>query len=403
MPANQDGRSQRVAQARARAVSRLRRQREVLRPLGWAAIAVVAATAVTSPPGPGLHGDPLIVTVGLLVYTAATAAAISDRFIDLGRSRQLGVITAMGAAGVTLSALEPRGATDLAAGAAVWMAITRLPLPQGVGLSVAIALGQDAAAAVSGSPPAVILAATLLSGLLGLVAYQLRQARAGQDRTEMLLAQLADARDEQTRAAAIAERGRIATELHDVLAQSLSAAAIQLQGARILAVREGAGSRLSTAIDRASQLVNDGLGNARQAVGALRGEQLPTITQLGPLIDGFRKDMHLDVTLRIEGHAHDLPPDTGLALYRGAQEALTNVARYAPGAAAQVVLCYHRDRTTLSVENSQPAQTAADGGLPNVGGGHGLTGLGERLDRAGGSLHAGPTGEGWRVEMVVPA
>jgi signal transduction histidine kinase len=225
-------------------------------------------------------------------------------------------------------------------------------LPQGVGLSVAIALGQDAAAAVSGSPPAVILAATLLSGLLGLVAYQLRQARAGQDRTEMLLAQLADARDEQTRAAAIAERGRIATELHDVLAQSLSAAAIQLQGARILAVREGAGSRLSTAIDRASQLVNDGLGNARQAVGALRGEQLPTVTQLRPLIDGFRKDMHLDVTLRIEGHAHDLPPDTGLALYRGAQEALTNVARYAPGAAAQVVLCYHRDRTTLSLSNA---------------------------------------------------
>ena len=113
--------------------------------------------------------------------------------------------------------------------------------------------------------------------------------------------------------------------------------------------------------------------------------------------------MHLDVTLRIEGHAHDLPADTSLALYRGAQEALTNVARYAPGAAARVVLCYDPDRTMLSVENSQPAQMAADAGLPNVGGGHGLTGLGERLDRAGGTLHAGPTGAGWRVEMVVPA
>jgi signal transduction histidine kinase len=337
-----------------------------------------------------------------LVNAIFIAVVLRQSRIDLAGGRQVSVIAAMGSAGVTLSALQPRGASGLAVGAAVWMAVTRLPLSAGLGLSAALALGQDAAATLTGSSAAVVVAATLLSALLGLVAYQLRQARTGQDRTEMLLAELGDARDEQTRAAAIAERGRIATELHDVLAQSLSAAAIQLQGARMLAGRKGADRHLSTSIDRASELIRDGLSNARQAVGALRGEQLPTVAQLGTLIDGFRDDMHLDVTLRTEGHIHDLPADTSLALYRGAQEALTNVARYAPGATTQVLLCYYPNRTSLSVEDWGPAEIAGAYGLPDVGGGHGLTGLRERLDRAGGFLHAGPTGTGWRVEMVVP-
>src|SRR5207253_10723985 len=133
------------------------------------------------------------------------------------------------------------------------------------------------AAAVSGSSVVAVLAATLLSALLGLVAFFLEQARGSQDRTELLLAQLEDAREEQTRTAAIAERGRIAGELHDVLAHSLSGAAIQLQGARKLAEREQAGPQMSAAIDRAGDLVKEGLTNARQAVGALRGEELPGV------------------------------------------------------------------------------------------------------------------------------
>ena len=117
----------------------------------------------------------------------------------------------------------------------------------------------------------------LVTVLLGVVAQFLKQSREGQDRTEILLAQLEDARDEQARAAAVAERGRIASELHDVLAHSLSGAAIQLQGARKLAEREHAQPHLSDAIDRASELVKAGLANARQAVGALRGDALPTL------------------------------------------------------------------------------------------------------------------------------
>jgi signal transduction histidine kinase len=303
--------------------------------------------------------------------------------------------------------LQPRGATELAAGAAVWMALARLPVALGVALATAVTVALDVATALSGSSSAAVLAATLLCVLLGLMAHFLKQARESQDRTEMLLAQLEDARDEQTQAAAVAERGRIASELHDVLAHSLSGAAIQLQGARMLADHEQARPQMRAAIDRASELVKDGLANARQAVGALRGEELPTVGQLKALVENFRDDINIDATLRIEGSARTLPADASLALYRGAQEALTNVARYAPGARTTVVLRYDSDRTTLSVEDRLPASAAASpptgGGLPGVGGGRGLAGMRERLERAGGSMHAGPTDQGWRVELDVPA
>jgi signal transduction histidine kinase len=213
------------------------------------------------------------------------------------------------------------------------------------------------------------------------------------------MANLEDARDEQARAAALAERGRIASELHDVLAHSLSGAAIQLQGARKLADRTHAEPPLSDAIERASELVKAGLANARQAVGALRGEALPTLAQLPALIDSYRTDMDLDVTLRIEGEARTLPADPSLALYRGAQEALTNVARYAPSACTTVTVRYEHDHTRLSVDNGASAAPPRR----SMGGGQGLQGLRERLERTGGTLSAGATTDGWRVEIDVPA
>ena len=87
---------------------------------------------------------------------------------------------------------------------------------------------------------------------------------------------------------------------------------------------------------------SDGLANARQAVGALRGEELPGVEQLESLVATFSTDTNADVTLTIEGNARALPADASLALYRGAQEALTNIVRYAPGAVTTVVLRYER-------------------------------------------------------------
>ena len=396
--------SARVAGAQTRAALRLRGQRDTLRPLGLAVIAVVVLGTFNGDPQPALQGTGLGVTLALIVFAASLAAAISSWFIERGIGLQAAVITAMGAAGVALAALQPRGAAGLAVGAAVWIGVARLPLALAITLGAALTVALDVASGLAGSSSSAVLASTLLCALIGLIAYFLKQAREGQDRTEMLLAQLEDAREEQTRAAAIAERGRIASELHDVLAHSLSAAAIQLQGARLLAEREQTTTTMREAIDRAGELVKDGLADARQAVGALRGDRLPGVNELGALIDSFSADMALEITLRVEGSARALPADAGLALYRGAQEALTNVARYAPGASVTVVLSYEPDRTTLSVEDRVAATTPPAGaGLADVGGGRGLAGMRERLERAGGSMQAGPTDAGWRVELQVPA
>jgi signal transduction histidine kinase len=361
--------------------------------------------AFSGHPHPATHGTGLGISLALLAFTAMMALALRDWFIRLGYPAQGAVIAMMGAAGIALSALQPHDATELAAGAAVWMAVARLPTRGGIALGVAITIGLDIAMILADSSSAAVIASTLLCALLGLIAHFMKQARESQDRTELLLAQLEDARDEQAQAAAVAERGRIAGELHDVLAHSLSGAAIQLQGARILAERGDAPPEVSQAIDRASELVRDGLSEARQAVGALRGEKLPGVDDLETLVAGYREDMHLDVELIIDGVVPALGAEASLALYRGAQEALTNVARYAPGARTEVRLCTAAARTVLTVEDHVTARPEADEavGLTDVGGGRGLSAMRERLERIGGRASAGPTESGWRVELEVPA
>ena len=395
--------SAREAEARARADQRLRRQRDTFRPLGLVVIAAVVVGAINGHPTPAGHGDGLGVAAALVVFSVSLALAVQGSFVERSLAVQTSVIAAMGAAGVALVALQPRGATALAGGAAVWMAVARLPLPLGLSIGGAVTVGLGLAAGLADGSAAVILAETLLCALLGLVAYFIKQARTSQDTTELLLAQLEDAREEQLQAAAVMERGRIAGELHDVLAHSLSGAAIQLQGARKLAEREQASPQVRAAIDRAGELVRDGLANARQAVGALRGGELPSVAQLDSLVATFRNDMHADVTLEIEGKARPLPVDASLALYRGAQEALTNVARYAPGATTTVVLRYDSGHTTLTVENGPAGPKPIAAGLGGVGGGNGLVSMRERLEQAGGTMQGGPTEAGWRVELDVPA
>ncbi len=391
--------SERVTEAQARAQERLQRQRATLRPLGWAVIVVVVLGSANSHPLPGLHGKALAVTLALCVFAATLLVAIRDGFPERSVELQAAVIAVMGAAGVAIAGLQTQGATGVAAGVAVFMAITRLPLTAGAAIGGVLTVATAGVTAIAGRPSSAVAAEALVTVLLGVVAQFLKQSRQSQDQSEVLLAQLEDARDEQARAAAVAERSRIATELHDVLAHSLSGAAIQLQGARKLADPEHAPPPLRHAIDRASELVKAGLVDARQAVGALRGDSLPTIAQLPSLIDSYRADMKLDVTLRVEGEARVLPAEPSLALYRGAQEALTNVARYAPSACTTVVLCYAPDRTTLSVENGASATAPRQA----MGGGRGLEGLRERLERTGGMLSVGPTTNGWRVEIEVLA
>ena len=104
-------------------------------------------------------------------------------------------------------------------------------------------------------------------------------------------------------------------------------------------------------------------------------------------------------------------------MFRGTQEALTNIARYAPGAATAVTVTYQPGRTLVTIEDHvcpagpDPDAAPADLARPRrpgravagAGGGHGLTAMRERAQRAGGTARAGPTAGGWLVELEVPA
>ncbi|MGA2831339.1 MAG: histidine kinase [Streptosporangiaceae bacterium] len=404
--------SARVAQARSRARERSDRQRQALRPLGLVFLAVVVTASVQTHPAPALRGTGLGVALVLAVYAAAVATAISVGWARRGPAAQAVVIGLIGGAGVALAALQPHGPVELPASLGVWIAAVRFPPAPAAAAAGAITAALALAVGLTEHPAAQsAITATLVCLLLAVIGQFLRRGRESQDRTELLLAQLQDARVGEAAAAALAERSRIAGELHDVLAHSLSGLAIQLQGARKLADREGVSSGLRATIERSAELTKAGLADARQAVSALRGERLPSLDQLGALVEGFRRDTGADATLRIDGTSRPLPAEASLALFRGAQEALTNISRYAPGATTAITVSYQPGRTLVTVEDhTRPLGTspslAAEPGSPvlaGAGGGHGLTAMRERAQRAGGAARAGPTADGWLVELEVPA
>ena len=203
--------SARVSAARARARERLDRQRQLLRPLGWVLIAIVVTAGINNSPAPGLTGAGLGVSLALAVYAVAVAATVAVGWSRRGYTVQLALIGLIGGCGVALAALQPHGPAELAASVAVWIAAVRLPLLPGVvagavitgALVLTIALTQHPAA-----QPA--LYAVLLCLLLAVTGQFIRRGRESQDRTEMLMAQLQDAREAEAAAAALAERSRIA-------------------------------------------------------------------------------------------------------------------------------------------------------------------------------------------------
>jgi signal transduction histidine kinase len=220
----------------------------------------------------------------------------------------------------------------------------------------------------------------------------MRQLRTDRDRAEGLVQGLRESREETARAAAIAERSRLARDMHDVLAHSLSALALQLEGARLLARDRGTDPEVVDAIERAHHLAGSGLGEARAAISALRGDEMPG---LDTLADRFGDH----VAISVSGEPRELASEARLALYRTAQEALTNASRHSAAERVELRLVYEPDGTRLVVQDCGPAM---DGGA-SVGGGYGLTGMRERAELLGGRLNAGPNGDGFKVELWLPA
>ena len=185
--------------------------------------------------------------------------------------------------------------------------------------------------------------------------------------------------------AALAERSRLARDMHDVLAHSLSALALQLEGARLLARDRDTDPEVVAAVERAHHLAADGLGEARAAIGALRGDEMPGPERLRVLAEGFgdraAADRHRRAArARLRGAARDLPHRPG-----GADQRRAPQRRRQRRAAARLRAAAG---TRLTVEDSGAGVPVPAG--PSPGGGYGITGMRERAELLGGRLDAGP-------------
>jgi signal transduction histidine kinase len=397
------GMSARVAAADLRALERRRGQARRLRLLTWPVLALVVLPTAFGHPQPDLRGAGLVVVLCLIGVLAATSgltwAAHSER---LARPLYSVIPLLLGASGIGLMQIQESTSGQIAASFAVSVAFIGLPLAQALGTGGVLTAGLVVVVVAKNGNDVSAAATVLLCVTLALMALLVRRSWEDQAAAERLTAQLQDAREEHAKSAALAERGRIARDLHDVLAQSLSGLAIQLEAARRLAARSGADEQLTELLARASVLAKDGLSEARRAVAVLRGDVQASLDLLPGLIERYRKDLRLDVGLEIRGPARELAPLAGEALLRGAQEALTNTARYARGSTVRVELEYLEAATVLRVQDTVSAQGAAPGEVI-TGSGLGLRGMAERLAQVGGQVQAGPTGTGWLVRMEVPA
>ncbi|MDG4787953.1 histidine kinase [Micromonospora sp. WMMD1102] len=311
----------------------------------------------------------------------------------------------MAALGVGMPALvtlwyDAPGAIFLALLAVAWLAATGRSWPAealatlGAVAVPAVFVGLDGA--WREDYPAVVFfgTGTMFSWLIGRI---LRRER-------RLVAALTEAQQRLDVAAAAAERRRIAHDVHDAIGHGLTVVLLNLVGARQVLDRDPVAA--AEALDRAERVGRDSLQSVRAIVGLLRdpadggGARPPSpgAVDVAALVRDAA-EAGLPVRGELVGDLGSVDPYTGLAAYRIVQEAVSNLRHHAPGAEAVVRIVRHADRLAVSVRNGAPAGTAAPAGR---GGGNGLDGMRRRAGTLGGTLSAGPDGDGWLVEASLP-
>jgi signal transduction histidine kinase len=295
---------------------------------------------------------------------------------------------------------QPGGATAVALPVLIGSAVRVLPARQ----AVAIALGGAAVAVGSverylpfisdGTP--VTFAAAWLTGLGWGAALGVG-----------LWLRLLDARRQAAiEAVRRGERLELARELHDATAHHITGIVLQAQAARIAARKHA--ETLDDALAGIEAAGTDALASMRQVIGLLRdgddaGGLTPGPERLTDLVERFA-GRGSAVRLRLPDGPADpaWPPEVTTTVYRVVQEALTNIARHAPGAREVTVTLAH-DRQAITVEVTDDAPQAGSPLGPQAGG-YGLVGMRERVEALGGTLSAGPgPGAGWSVLATLPA
>jgi signal transduction histidine kinase len=368
-------------------------------------LATGLAGAVVGGTDSAAGGEPLkpasAVSVGLAV-AAAGALALRRRWVVTTHAVALGCVVAMALgrwqdAGITLCALV----TAYTVGAHVTRRATvkRVAVATIVIVATALAIenhrrfGDLVGSAISSSI-AWIAAFAIGDNLRGR-----RQRLADLHERNAFLERQVELESAQ---AATLERTRIARELHDIVAHSVSVMAVQAGGARrvVRTKPEQAEAALQTIETTARQTMDE----LRRLLGVLRTESTiaiehapqPTIADLPALV---ASDPDLPVSVEVSGEPRMLPSAVDLSAYRIVQEALTNVRKHAGVAHANVKLSYGADRFVVEViDDGRGAAAQTTGSI-----GHGLTGMRERAALCGGTVHTGPRpGGGWIVTADLP-
>jgi signal transduction histidine kinase len=303
----------------------------------------------------------------------------------------LAVVLALLGGAVACQALGATVAASVLMCGSAMISIQRLPLAAGAPLAGAALL--DFALMGGGDGWLVSLLTVLGLCLLGYTARLDAEARGN---TQRLLVQERAARAAEAETAAFAERARIAREIHDVLAHSLSAQTVHLEATRLLIERGADRDLVLERVVAARRMAREGLAETRQALSALRGDMSPVEEFLRELVssEGAR--------LEVRGKPRGLPAEAGLAVRRVAQEAMTNVRKHAPGARVELRLEYRPAEVELEFRDFG-GRGAVDNSLGESGSGYGLLGMRERAELLGGALDAGPVEEGFVVRLRVPA
>jgi signal transduction histidine kinase len=373
---------------------------QVVRALGVAALVAIVAWVVGS--GSVAGDDGLLVAAALVVLSAAWLAFLLPTRLD--QRLQVTALLVVGACAAVLNHLRPASPAFLAALLAMAGAASRLPVGGAVGVMAVIAGAITASEGIGATHtiPAGVSYTVAAAALFGVATY-VRALRDAHRRAERIVVELQATRRAEAKAAALAERARLAREMHDILAHVLSALSLQLEATALLLEEERASDRALQQVHRAQRLARDGLDEAKRAIGALRGDRLPGPELLGGLVEDFSQATGVPAYLDVAGEPRPLAREAGLAVYRTTQEALTNIRKHAKTAGGvTVALRWLPDGLVLTVDDrlagGRPAQADGSGE-----GGYGLTGMRERAELLGGELVAATTADGFQVRLWLPA
>jgi len=385
-----------LRRARAQQETALRWMRRLAPPL----FAVVVAVTFSSGRNPGIPGRDVVAVLAVGGFALGALGALTARYRRVAVRIVFAVVLV--ASSALLMGLQPDGPGLAGLLAGIVLLAPRVPDRFPIALSIVgiTCLAAVAVAVSHDSPTLALLSAIAIVGFPGMTLLARRLGQAN-DQAERLLIELEGTRAAQARAAGLAERQRLAREMHDVLAHSLSGLMLQLEGARMLVAGDPSDPRLPGVIERAHHLGKSGLDEARRAIGMLRDDELPGPERLVDLAAQFQEVSGVPCQFTLSGQARELPSEAGLAVYRAAQEALTNITRHACPERVEVHLGYEPCGTRLTVENF--AMNSETPRMANDGSGYGLTGMRERAELLGGELTTAMTPGGFRVELRVPA